>query len=62
MIGHVSVGVTDLERSRHFYDAVLRPLGLSGFWISRAAAPIMARWLPRSASNSQLPLRRQCHR
>ena len=28
MLDHVSVGVTDLERSRRFYDAVLRPLGL----------------------------------
>ena len=28
MIDHVSVGVTDLERSRRFYDSVLRPLGL----------------------------------
>ena len=28
MIDHVSVGVTDLGRSRRFYDAALRPLGL----------------------------------
>jgi len=28
MLDHISLGVTDLERSRHFYDAVLRPLGL----------------------------------
>jgi len=28
MLDHVSVGVTDLERSRRFYDAVLRPLGI----------------------------------
>jgi catechol 2,3-dioxygenase-like lactoylglutathione lyase family enzyme len=28
MLDHVSLGVTDLERSRRFYDAVLRPLGL----------------------------------
>ena len=28
MLDHVSVGVRDLERSRKFYDAVLRPLGL----------------------------------
>ena len=28
MLDHVSIGVTDLERSRRFYDAVLRPLGL----------------------------------
>jgi catechol 2,3-dioxygenase-like lactoylglutathione lyase family enzyme len=25
---HVSVGVRDLEQSRRFYDAVLRPLGV----------------------------------
>ena len=28
MLDHVSLGVTDLERSRRFYDAVLAPLGL----------------------------------
>ena len=28
MIDHVSVGVTSLQRSRRFYDAVLRPIGL----------------------------------
>jgi catechol 2,3-dioxygenase-like lactoylglutathione lyase family enzyme len=28
MIDHVSLGVSDLERSRRFYDAVLRPLGI----------------------------------
>jgi catechol 2,3-dioxygenase-like lactoylglutathione lyase family enzyme len=28
MLDHVSLGVTNVDRSRHFYDAVLRPLGL----------------------------------
>jgi catechol 2,3-dioxygenase-like lactoylglutathione lyase family enzyme len=28
MLDHVSLGVKDLERSRRFYDASLRPLGL----------------------------------
>jgi catechol 2,3-dioxygenase-like lactoylglutathione lyase family enzyme len=28
MIDHVSLGVRDLERSRRFYDAILRPLGI----------------------------------
>jgi catechol 2,3-dioxygenase-like lactoylglutathione lyase family enzyme len=28
MLDHVSLGVTHIERSRRFYDAVLRPLGL----------------------------------
>ena len=28
MIDHVSLGVTDIERSRRFYDAVLGPLGI----------------------------------
>lgn len=28
MLDHVSVGVSDLERSRRFYDTALRPLGL----------------------------------
>jgi catechol 2,3-dioxygenase-like lactoylglutathione lyase family enzyme len=28
MLNHVSVGVRDVNRSRRFYDAALRPLGL----------------------------------
>ena len=28
MLDHVSLGVSDLERSRRFYDAALRPLGI----------------------------------
>src|SRR5262249_25072376 len=28
MLDHVSLGVSDLERSRRFYDAALPPLGL----------------------------------
>jgi catechol 2,3-dioxygenase-like lactoylglutathione lyase family enzyme len=28
MLDHVSLGVTDINRSRRFYDYVLRPLGL----------------------------------
>ncbi|SRR2546423_5664359 len=28
MLDHVSLGVSDIARSRAFYDAVLRPLGL----------------------------------
>ena len=28
MLEHVSLGVTELERSRRFYDAALRPLGI----------------------------------
>jgi catechol 2,3-dioxygenase-like lactoylglutathione lyase family enzyme len=28
MLDHVSLGVSNLERSRRFYDAALRPLGL----------------------------------
>jgi catechol 2,3-dioxygenase-like lactoylglutathione lyase family enzyme len=28
MLDHISVGIIDLERSRGFYDAALRPVGL----------------------------------
>jgi catechol 2,3-dioxygenase-like lactoylglutathione lyase family enzyme len=31
MIDHVSLGVTDLQRSKAFYDAVLKPLGVTRF-------------------------------
>jgi catechol 2,3-dioxygenase-like lactoylglutathione lyase family enzyme len=29
MLDHVSLGVSDLERSRRFYDAALKPLGIA---------------------------------
>jgi len=32
MIGHMSLGVADLERSVRFYDAVLAPLGYVQVW------------------------------
>jgi catechol 2,3-dioxygenase-like lactoylglutathione lyase family enzyme len=28
VLDHISLGVTDLERSRRFYDAALRPVGI----------------------------------
>jgi len=37
MIDHVSVGVSDLERSGHFYELALAPLGLSRL-VTRPAA------------------------
>ena len=63
MIDHVSVGVSDLERSARFYEATLAPLGLSRlvtrpatigfgktypeFWINLRAG--MAKVRPRAA-------------
>ena len=35
MLSHVTVGVSDLERSGRFYDAVLGPMG----WVRRAVKP-----------------------
>jgi catechol 2,3-dioxygenase-like lactoylglutathione lyase family enzyme len=32
MLDHVSLGVTDMKRSQAFYDAVLKPLGVSRFY------------------------------
>jgi len=29
MLDHIQIGVSDLERSRAFYDAALRPLGIN---------------------------------
>jgi catechol 2,3-dioxygenase-like lactoylglutathione lyase family enzyme len=36
MIDHISVGVSDLERSARFYEAALAPLGLSRLVTRRA--------------------------
>ena len=32
MLGHLSLGVSDLERSGRFYDAVFAPLGIVRVW------------------------------
>jgi catechol 2,3-dioxygenase-like lactoylglutathione lyase family enzyme len=34
MLGHLSLGVSDLERAIAFYDAALAPLGLARVWTS----------------------------
>ena len=38
MLGHISFGVDDLDRSTAFYDAVLAPLGCVRVWTSSDAA------------------------
>jgi catechol 2,3-dioxygenase-like lactoylglutathione lyase family enzyme len=38
MLGHISFGVSDLEGSIAFYDAVLAPLGLTRVWTNPNAA------------------------
>jgi catechol 2,3-dioxygenase-like lactoylglutathione lyase family enzyme len=58
MIDHVSIGVRDIARTKHFYDAALQLLGYSclsegdgslgygrdavAFWISRTERPVPA--------------------
>lgn len=36
MIGHVSLGVKDMERSARFYDSVLAALGYARLWTGEA--------------------------
>jgi catechol 2,3-dioxygenase-like lactoylglutathione lyase family enzyme len=38
MLGHLSFGVSDLERAISFYDAAMAPLGLVRVWTSADAA------------------------
>lgn len=58
MFDHVSIGVTDIARTRKFYDAALKPLGYTllsdgesslgygdkavGLWISATSKPVKA--------------------
>jgi catechol 2,3-dioxygenase-like lactoylglutathione lyase family enzyme len=58
MFDHISIGVSDLERSRRFYNAALEPLGYSlrhedegmlgygpdhvGLWIAKVDRPVPA--------------------
>jgi len=38
MLGHISFGISDLDRAIAFYDAVLAPLGLTRVWTKKDAA------------------------
>lgn len=58
MFDHISIGVSDIARSRRFYDAALKPLGYTllsdgeeslgygkgevGLWILKVAKPVPA--------------------
>ncbi|HXT09083.1 MAG TPA: VOC family protein [Roseiarcus sp.] len=58
MLDHVSIGVNDVARAKAFYDAALKPLGVTAkyaeggslgygdaaifFWVSEAEAPVAA--------------------
>ncbi|SCB60730.1 Catechol 2,3-dioxygenase [Rhizobium aethiopicum] len=58
MFDHISIGVKDLDRARHFYDAALAPLGYQrlsnsggvigygpervGLWVMQVAHPVVA--------------------
>ena len=37
MLGHLSFGVADLVRASSFYEAVLRPLGVTRLWSNATA-------------------------
>jgi catechol 2,3-dioxygenase-like lactoylglutathione lyase family enzyme len=59
MLSHLSLGISDLERSRTFYDAALAPLGYVRLWSEpgglgygapRAGNERLALFLQRSAS------------
>ena len=45
MFSHVTVGTSDLERSKLFYDAVLGPLGLKQRVVSPDGGPPAACWI-----------------
>ncbi|UGY05666.1 VOC family protein [Bradyrhizobium quebecense] len=36
MLDHVTIGISDIERSRTFYDAALRPLGITRLYAEGA--------------------------
>lgn len=38
MIDHMSIGVSDFQRSLKFYDGVLMPIGYKRLWITEKAA------------------------
>ena len=55
MLDHISLGVTDVERARGFYDAVFAPLGYKRIYDHEA--PMYQFWitLPLDESRSAVP-------
>jgi catechol 2,3-dioxygenase-like lactoylglutathione lyase family enzyme len=45
MFSHVTVGCSDIERSSHFYDAILVPIGLVRREVSPDGGPPSACWV-----------------
>jgi catechol 2,3-dioxygenase-like lactoylglutathione lyase family enzyme len=65
MIDHISVGVSDLERSARFYELALAPLGLSRL-VTRTATVGFGKnypefWINLRAGMSQVALESGCH-
>lgn len=65
MIDHVSVGVSDLERSARFYDLALAPLGLSRL-VTRPRTVGFGKsypefWINLRPAMSQVPPESGCH-
>ena len=65
MIDHISVGVSDLERSAHFYELTLAPLGLSRL-VTRPATVGFGKsypefWINLRARMSPVPPESGCH-
>lgn len=50
MFSHVTVGVSDLDRAKHFYDAVLLPLGLRRRPVTPDGGPASACWVGKDHS------------
>ena len=62
MLDHISLGVTDLERSRRFYDAALHRWVLSEPWIFRGEGQTTGLWPASLGWNSRLRSQPTCSR
>ena len=65
MIDHVSIGVSDLERSARFYESALAPLGLSRL-VTRPGTVGFGKsypefWINLRAGTSQVSPESGCH-
>src|SRR5689334_13884112 len=55
MLNHVSIGVRDIDRTRRFYDAALKPLGYTCVssgdgYLGYGAGDVVSLWISQSSS------------
>jgi hypothetical protein len=55
MLDHVTIGVSNIERSKAFYDKALKAIGIERVYAEASPAPAQQRQPPRSPRHAAKP-------